>query len=338
MIDLIRERLKNPLVAAISGFVLGLIIGLPILGWWLWPVRWVNAEPRHLRSDLKIDYLCMVIDSYIKNQNQVTAKARFDLLGKDGETLLKELKPGDCNLSEGDINQFRAVLQGPVLPLPGTTPATEQPKPAPRTSSIGLVVVLCLVTAGVGAALVYLLVFRRRPGATAPSAVAQAREYTRQAEPTDYVAQGQEAPIAQFMTTYVLGDDLYDDSFSIDSPSGQFLGECGVGISDTIGVGEPKRVTALEVWLFDKNDYQTVTKVIMTPHAFNDPSIRQRLESKGELVEATPGQRIRLEANTLVMEAHIADLQLGGGALPEDSFFERITLELSVWQKEPTQG
>ena len=48
------------------------------------------------------------------------------------------------------------------------------------------------------------------------------------------------------MTTYMIGDDLYDDSFSIDSPSGEFLGECGVGISDTIGVGDPKKVTALK--------------------------------------------------------------------------------------------
>ena len=79
------------------------------------------------------------------------------------------------------------------------------------------------------------------------------------------------------MTTYMAGDDLYDDSFSIDSPSGEFLGECGVGISDTIGVGDPKKVTAFEVWLFDKNDIQTVTKVLMSEHAFNDAAIRQRL-------------------------------------------------------------
>lgn len=335
MMEMLRERLKNPIVAAVSGFVLGLIIGLPILGWWLWPVRWINAEPRHLRPDLKTDYLCMVIDSYVKNQNQVNARARFELLGEEGEALLAALKPGQCNLSESDINQFRAALQGPVLPLPAVTPGTEQPAAAPRSSGVGLVIVLCLVTLAVGGVLVYLLVFRRqRGGPTTPSVVSQAREYSRQAEPTDYAAQGQQPPISQFMTTYVLGDDLYDDSFSIDSPAGEFLGECGVGISDTIGVGEPKRVTALEVWLFDKNDYQTVTKVLMTPHAYNDPAIRQRLESKGELIQVEPGQRITLEANTLVMEAHVADLVLGSGALQPDSYFERITIELSVWQKQ----
>ena len=69
--------------------------------------------------------------------------------------------------------------------------------------------------------------------------------------------------IAQFMTSYNLGDDLYDDTFSIDASNGEFLGECGAGISDTIGVGDPKNISSFEVWLFDKNDIQTVTKVII---------------------------------------------------------------------------
>jgi hypothetical protein len=64
-----------------------------------------------------------------------------------------------------------------------------------------------------------------------------------------------EPALAQFMTTYRQGDDLYDDSFSIDSVNGEFLGECGVGIAETIGVGEPKKVTALEVWLFEQERY-----------------------------------------------------------------------------------
>ena len=76
--------------------------------------------------------------------------------------------------------------------------------------------------------------------------------------------------IAQFMTSYNLGDDLYDDTFSIDATNGEFLGECGAGISDTIGVGDPKKISAFEVWLFDKNDIQTVTKVIMSSAVYND--------------------------------------------------------------------
>jgi hypothetical protein len=135
------------------------------------------------------------------------------------------------------------------------------------------------------------------------------------------------------LTTYNLGNDLYDDSFSIDSASGEFLGECGVGISETIGVGDPKKVTAFEVWLFDKNDIQTVTKVLMSQHAFNDPSINQRLASKGEPVLAEPGKRIVLETATLQLEARVVNMNYGTGALPASSFFDQLTLELAVWPK-----
>ena len=153
------------------------------------------------------------------------------------------------------------------------------------------------------------------------------------AEPDEFSGQSQEPPIAQFMSTYIAGDDLYDDSFSIDSPTGEFLGECGVGISETIGVGDPKKVTAFEVWLFDKNDIQTVTKVLMSGHAYNDPAILQRLASKGEPILIEPGERVLLETATLQLEARVVDMNYGQGALPSESFFDRLTLELAIWPK-----
>jgi len=136
------------------------------------------------------------------------------------------------------------------------------------------------------------------------------------------------------MTTYNLGDDLYDDSFSIDTPTGEFLGECGVGISETIGVGDPKKVTAFEVWLFDKNDIQTVTKVLMSEHAYNDPNLRQRLQSKGEPILVGVGTHVLLETATLQLQARVHDMSYGSGALPAGSYFERLTLDLQVFPKE----
>ncbi len=178
----------------------------------------------------------------------------------------------------------------------------------------------------------YLLPLFKRTRAE-NSAGGRARPAAAQAEMTDYAAQGQDQPIDQFMTTYVLGDDLFDDSFSIDSPSGEFLGECGIGISETIGVGEPKKVTAFEVWLFDKNDIQTVTKVLMSAHALNDPSTFQRLQAKGEPLLVERGKQIILETAALQLVATATDLEYGQGALPAESYFERLTLEIAVWPK-----
>jgi len=140
-------------------------------------------------------------------------------------------------------------------------------------------------------------------------------------------------PVAQFMTTYVLGDDLYDDSFSIDAPDGSFLGECGLGISETIGVGDPKKVMAFEVWLFDKNDIRTVTKVLMSNHAFQDEALKSRLAAKGEPVLVQSGDVVSMETASLVVTARVVDMAYGGGALPPNSFFERLTIELAAFTK-----
>jgi hypothetical protein len=154
-------------------------------------------------------------------------------------------------------------------------------------------------------------------------------------EKTDFTGQGVSPPIVQFMTTYLHGDDLYDDSFSIETSSGEFLGETGVGISETINSpGEAKKVTCFEVWLFDKNDIRTVTKVLMSDHAFNDDAIRGKLAAKGEAVLIKAGDKVILETATLRVQARIVDLSYGTGPVPPNSFFERITIELAAWKRE----
>ena len=80
-------------------------------------------------------------------------------------------------------------------------------------------------------------------------------------------------------------------------------------------------------------DIQTVTKVLMSSHSFNDPNVRQRLLAKGEPQLVEPGKRILLETASLQMEARIVDASYGGGSMPTNSYFDRLTLELAVWPK-----
>lgn len=336
------ERIKalwnQPWVAAGIAFVVGLFIGLVVLGWWLWPVKWTDAAPAHLRADYQEDYLRMAIDSFELRGDVGLAQRRFQALGEAGPALLATIRQNPGEQSPAAIESFASIVQAPQ-PLPGTGEGTPAPTTAPsaRGRSTAVLLLLCGVILLVAVAVVLLFItrgrlLRRAKGPETPAQVAQT--LTQEAAFTDYAAEGREPPLAQFMTTYVLGDDLYDDSFSIDSPSGEFLGECGVGISDTIGVGEPKKVSAFEVWLFDKNDIQTVTKVLMSPHAYRDEATRQRLEAKGDPVLAQPGQEFILETARLQMVARIIDLQFGEGALPEESYFERLTLELAIWPKQ----
>jgi hypothetical protein len=132
----------------------------------------------------------------------------------------------------------------------------------------------------------------------------------------------------------VLGHDTYDDSFSIENGSGDFLGECGVSIAESLGADSPKSVTAFEVWLFDKNDIRTITKVIMSDHAFFDDALKAKLAPNGEPVMAREHETVVLETATLIINAEITELAYGTGTLPPQSFFERFTIELSAWSKE----
>lgn len=327
--DKIRGQISQPvMIAGAGGFVLGLIIGLIVLGWWLWPVQWTDAAVSNLRQDVQQDYLTMTIQSFARSGDTVEAQKRWTELGEGAPALLTQLRQAPpASISVDDLGRFEALVQ----PAAGVE-APAAPASGPFDNALfGVLVGMCLLTLLIGGLLAYLFVFRNRQPALASNRGGGATA-TRVAEPVAY-AEGQAPPIAQYLTTYNLGNDLYDDSFSIDSPSGEFLGECGVGISETIGVGDPKKVTAFEVWLFDKNDIQTVTKVVMSAHAFNDPSISQRLASKGEPVLGEPGKRIVLETASLQLEARVVNMGYGQGALPQNSFFDQMTLELAIWPK-----
>ena len=353
--DKIKELFKKPIALGVIGLVAGIFIGLFGLGWGLMPLQWTDAAPSDLQMDYKRDYLCMAIDSYIRNQDDTLVRMRWNGLGEEAGDLLNTLTPTVCRFeSSKEIKALGEVmsLQEPLFEGGmSTVPETEVEYPVDlvepvvpdeeKPFSILPLAIMMFLTLVVGGIFVFMLIRKNKISLTSIPKGAKKAEFSEEAamgmSQTVYEqpesVQSKDAPLAQFMTTYRQGDDLYDDSFSIDSINGEFLGECGVGIAETIGVGEPKKVTALEVWLFDKNDIQTVTKVLLSEHASNDQSIRQRLLSKGEPVQVEPGMRFVMETASLQLEARVIDLVYARGPLPENSYFSRLTLEISVWPK-----
>jgi hypothetical protein len=344
----INTWLKDFRITLPVGVVIGLIIGL-LIGWVIWPVQWTDLGPYHMRPDLREDYLRTAIyTSTLEGDASIAMKAWTEL-GETAEETMAAVRNQPQFLSEAQITSFMAVVgadTGEILPE--VEPAPEEvPVEEPSGPNWLLLGGLCMGLVAVIAAVIFFFVMRKPSTGDQPESLDQpwidedvgfeedAMRYAPPQEPKVDVSLQEErsTPVAQFMTTYMVGDDLYDDSFSVDAPTGEFLGECGVGISETVGVGEPKRVTAFEIWLFDKNDIQTVTKVIMSEHAYDDDKLRMRLESKGELVLAEPGKQILLETATLQLEARIIDMGYGEGPAPDLSFFDRLTLELSVWPK-----
>lgn len=333
LLQVLEVYIKKPAVTIALGVIAGLIIGL-VMGWVIWPVQWTNATPEVLRADLQADYLRMAIDSFRVNGNQALAVQRWDNLGSAAPPAFNAVMQDPQGVDPVSITNFQQVItaaRGQMETV--ASPQTEEQ--GLSTSAIVISVAGILILAVVVFGAFYLLrnVFRLKPRGEATAAM-HAADVSRQAERTDFQSLGLAPPVTQTMTTYVLGDDLYDESFSIDTQGGDFLGEYGVGVSETIGVGDPKKVTALEVWLFDKNDIKTATKVLMSAHAFNDPELRSRLEAKGELVMLEPQGQIILETATLQLLVTVNDLEYGTGALPPESYFERVTLELAIWPKE----
>ncbi len=369
---------KNPVVAAVFAFILGVVIGLVVLGWGLWPVHWTDAAARDLRLDAKTDYLRMAIDSFTLRKDILQAKWRWDELKPGGEDILASLQTDEAKGEKSNpdpkaISEFMKIIQAAPpaeepVPVPGAESETPKEKSPGLTWLLTIfgVVVLTGVVLGVAYFLRNLQRGRQFAGendeadyppptqmdeyeegerygrgrpAPARTETFQSPPVTpRAAVPLRQTAPGTPRPapehqdelIAQYMTTYNVGDDLFDDSFAIDSPSGEFLGECGVGISETVGVGEPKKATALELWLFDKNDIQTVTRVLMSQYAANDTETYQRMLAKGEPVVVEAGMEVRMETATLALVARVVDMAYGSGPLPPKSYFERITLELTI--------
>jgi heme/copper-type cytochrome/quinol oxidase subunit 2 len=336
------QQKQNPLlfyaIAVGIGAVVGLVLGL-LVGWVIWPVQWTDAAPAHLHPDYQEEWLRMAIDSYSVNQDAALATRRYEDLGEYGPETMAAVEAEAMPNQLAAIDAYQAAIGTTgEIPLPGMETTEVVPAEtggATRSPFLTVLFIMCGLTVIVG--VVFAVIYFLRSRSSTPSTVTpamQAQEAARQAEWTDYSTAGEEPPIAQFMASYKVGDDLFDDSFSIDSPNGEFLGECGVGISETIGVGDPKKVTAFEVWLFDKNDIQTVTKVLMSAHAFNDEVTMQRLSAKGEPVLAEPGSQAVLDTATLKLSARIVDMNYGEGALPENSFFDSMILEIAVWQKQ----
>ncbi|MFC2026133.1 hypothetical protein ACFLUC_02950 [Chloroflexota bacterium] len=339
----IRAQLKNPLVVGIAGLVVGIFIGLVVLGWWLWPVTWVDATPADLTYDQKVEYMRVSVEAFGNTGDAITAKERYDSLGEGAAEILAEIQQNPDGLSAEILTVYGTAVAGvlseaqsPTQPVPEVTESTEVTTGEESSFLSSVWPLLCLIGMILAAGTIAIFIMRSRgirSGEPSPQAQAQPAATHHEAPVVGAPTPASEPPLGQFMASYRLGDDLFDDSFSIDSISGEFMGECGVGISETIGVGDPKKVTAYEVWLFDKNDIQTVTKVLMSAHAFGDNAIRQRLAAKGEPVMVAPGGETILETQTLQLVARVVDSAYGDGALPEESYFERLTLELVVWQK-----
>jgi hypothetical protein len=329
------------IIGVVVGLILGLLLGL-LLFWGLFPVEWTDAHSYDLAPESKAEYVGLVADSFNLHKDPARAAEHLELW-TEAE---KEQAVADAIAmyeAQGRPEKVQAV-QDLAMVLGIRLPGEAEPpaEPTPEGGFFERIRVPCLVFFFVLLVLVLgwigLRVALRQRSAREAAPVAPIRPAVPSAPAEeDWEARGQ-PPLGHFFTTYQLGEDTYDESFSIETPAGEFLGECGVGISETIGPGDPDKVTAFEVWLFDKTDIRTVTKVLMSEHAYKDGALRSKLASKGEAVLAQPSVPFSLETTGLNVTLEVTELDYGEGELPPKSFFSKLTVELVASAKAGAEG
>lgn len=335
-----------PTRGLVIGVVVAFIIGL-IWGYALDPVKFYDADPTTLGQGWQDEFVRLINDRYILNTQNAEPSDEF---------------------KQGIVNDLKAV-DNPVeiVQRLGLTPLTElaqqaqafapsAPPGAPNiiasirpfiVGSIAIAVGLVLGSLLYGfyfSPLVVEPIRKRIRGAQGTDAAGAGKIHDIQAARVlrDQLSKDAAAapvsdlgpPVVRHVSIYSPGR-AFDDSFSIEDAAkdDEFLGECGATISETIGVGEPAKVTAVEIWLFDKEDFvRTLTSVFVSEHAYNDPAIRSKLEPKGELVVAKPGAVIKLETSSLRLQARIVEVAYGSGPLPPNSYFDKMTIEIQAWR------
>lgn len=322
----------------IVAFVVGLLIGLVLLGWYVFPVEWEDASFNDLIAQDK-DNLIYLTSDYLATTGQSGLVQSRLLPGWANNSAFVadvcELQGRTADPTEvAKLDQLAVSIVNQNCQQFGAAGGAAGNAVDDAGRGFGTFLLLALLFALL-LGIIYVLMRRRS------ELVNEAESLTiggaMPEDPPTLVGDDdvETTPLARFQSSYTIGRDNYDDSFSIENSSGDFLGECGVGISESIGSDSPKNVTAFEVWLFDKNDIRTVTKVVMSEHAFYDDALKAKLAPKGEPVRAMENEVIVLETASLIINATIKTMNYGvGGTLPPESFFENFTVELSAWAKD----
>jgi hypothetical protein len=363
--------LRPLVVGVVAGLIVGLLIGL-LIGWVIWPVQYVGeAYTYELNQAEKLNYMAAVVDSYSltgqldavqqrlsrwNTQEQLDTLAMlfatYQAEGRMQEAtrvvdLSKQLARADgwgpqiIGQETGQLVQQYTQQGAPDKAQAASLFANElgasavassaptgsaQPSPGGQASNVRLLVSVCgvLLLLAVLVLAALILTRGRRPAQ---------RVVSREPE-AEWSGVGPQ-PLLQKMSSYSSGMDNFDESFAVETAEDEWLGECGMGISESIGEGSPRRVVAFEVWLFDKLNTRTVTKVLMSDYANSNEALLNKLSARGDPVLATPGQTFTLETPDLSVDARVVEMEYAEGP-PKLGYFETLKVQLTVYRKADT--
>lgn len=318
-------RRRSALVTAtlVLGFALGLAYS-----WLIDPVRLQDATPAQLSREFQRDYLRMTIDSLSTNLDISLALQRFHSLEDFAARTLGDLGVGRTLAERARLRGFEYVLEN-------VTPTTDSL--AQRTSPLAPGLGLALALAGGAGLAATILLVRLARGRKTPAVrsdsprPASSASALPQVPPAAPAARGM--ALSTFRVTYTHTDALLDQAFVLETPDGEFLGECGVAATDGVRLAGQEPPHGLQVWLFDRQDLRTTTMVLASPAALQDPALRAALSEKGEPIPIENGSLISLDARSLILDARVMQIAFQPGFPTATAAIQQASLELRAWRR-----
>ncbi|MBU1879117.1 MAG: DUF3139 domain-containing protein [Chloroflexi bacterium] len=344
------------LIGLIVGVILGLIVGL-LVGWVVWPVKW------HYANQWIDDYVVLVSKAYVQDNDLARAQWRLEATlewppAEQGQRITEVLTRYQEYCTPQETTQLKALMNAlggtAPTPMPGSPvptslaptsvgPGTQVPLQTPTAGGgldlgglVGSLLPVCCV--GLIAVLVVVavvLLWTNRSKFL--GGLKRGPAWTEEGEAWTTVEPGMApaGPHMRFTARYALGQDNYEESFSVESAAGGFFGECGVSAAERLGKEGPDKVTAFDVWLFDVASRETVTKVLLSDWGYKDDPLRTQLISRGGVILAEKGKVVTLETQNLRVDIKVVDFGYGDqDGLPDNSFFSFITLDMVAQIKE----
>lgn len=147
------SQTNRSVLFGVGGLAIGLLIGLVVLGWWLFPVEWVDFSPEQMGPADQEDYLRMAIDSLSVNYDTTAAVSRYQDLGEDGPAILALIQANPAPQSQTAVQAFSALVGA-------------QPETAAQAAGSGmrtiLIVLLILFLLALLGYILYILLFKRK--------------------------------------------------------------------------------------------------------------------------------------------------------------------------------
>jgi hypothetical protein len=333
----------------VVAFIVGLLIGWFVLGWLLAPVQWTGATMQDLRIEDQQMFVTAQAEAFALTQDNRKAVERLQTLGTQEHVAEVAAQVVQQAEAAGDVvtaDRVRFMAQAVGLALSPATPAPSQPADEPQQGGSDLVTILGLALLAGGIALAAWLLLRGRSAAPDEDVEDFTTESLVDDEQQPVYRPGRPAPPPapspgattergagqEFTAAFHQGDEAYDQSFDIEGPDGSYWGECGMTMSEAMH-GDSERVTALEVWLFDKSDIRTVTKVLMSDYAYGNQALREKLSSRGDAVLLAPDLGFVLDAQTLRLMGKIVELEYDDSQAPARGTIRRLRVQLRVMQQ-----